>query len=93
MDELGLNIVLKGKTARKIVHLERMIDAYLIKFEKVEDERRDATDEEAKDRPKMTLVRSELHQSLLHKKTNHFFGQEAGVGEEEFLSNPGKTFT
>ena len=52
-----------------------MIDAFLIKFEKVEDERKDATEEEeAKDGPKMTLARSELHQSLIHKKTSHLFG-------------------
>ena len=71
-----------------------MIDAYLIKFEKVEDERKDATEEEeAKDRPKMTLVRGELLQSLIHKKTSQFLGQEVGVGEEEFLSDPGKSYT
>jgi len=71
-----------------------MIDAYLIKFEKVEDERKDATEEEeAKDGPKMTLVRSELHQSLIHKKTSQFLGQEVGVGEEAFLRDPGKSYT
>ena len=70
-----MNLVLRNKTAKKIVHLERMIDAFLIKFEKVEDERKDATEEEeAKDGPKMTLARSELHQSLIHKKTSHLFG-------------------
>ena len=59
-----MNIVLKNRVAKKIVRLERMIDAFLIKFEKVveDDERKDAAgDEEAKNGPKMTLVRSELH--------------------------------
>ena len=84
---------MRNKSARKIVHLERMIDAYLIKFEKVEDERKDANEEEeAKDGPKMTLVRSELNLSLIHKRTSQFLGQEVGVCEEKFLSDPGKSY-